>query len=268
MLLDDLLFRMPRLRRAISALIPDRTVNVSFLHRSLALSSRLEIGLLRLSWLLNSSPTGNELASLFSLAGLVRPGCTFVDVGANVGLYSVPMASLGEVLCFSVIAVEPSRRTASLLRRNLAPYPNATLIEGAASDRSGELIMANTGSASVTFRVVESREIRGASQNGAGAHRTACFRLDERPEIRDRADLVVKIDVEGHEAQVLEGMEGLLVERRVSSIMIDGFRDSRIPERLLSRDFELLDGRSLRPYHDHFNLLALSRNRTQRGGYG
>ncbi len=35
MLLDDLLFGLPRLRRAMSRLVPDRTVRVSLLGREL-----------------------------------------------------------------------------------------------------------------------------------------------------------------------------------------------------------------------------------------
>ena len=72
-----------------------------------------------MSTLLGLSPIADEIGATISLAGLVNPGCTFVDVGANVGLFSVPIASIGDAIGFSVLAFEPNPETARRLRQHL-----------------------------------------------------------------------------------------------------------------------------------------------------
>ena len=246
---DGIIYKFPLLRKTLNILIPDRATTISLLHRNLTISTRSEVGLLRLAWLINSSPTGHEIASLFSLAGFIRPGDTFVDVGANIGLYSVLMASLGEMIGFSVVAIEPNARTAEVLRKNLSSYECATVIEGAASNFEGKLTFA-AGLASGTFHVAQ----KNSTNNKFYSVRA--FRLDQL-ETLSNTRLVLKIDVEGHEAEVLEGLQGALEFGRVSVLMIDGFKDKKIPDKLASLGFKLFDGRSLQQYNGHFNLLAV-----------
>ncbi|HEU0166633.1 MAG TPA: FkbM family methyltransferase [Chloroflexota bacterium] len=245
--LDSVLFRHPRLRRLVSQLVPDRTVTISLLHRQLTISSRLEIGLLRLGWLINSSPTGNELAALVSLAGVMQPGCTFVDVGANVGLYSVALASIGDAMDFDVLAIEPNPATAARLRTNLAPYRCATVLEAAVSNRQGRLPMVYSSHSSVTFRVAQpSLDARVGLLDGQ-EYSIDAVRLDQVPQLAERP-IVAKIDVEGHEAEALDGMQGLFDRGQLQALMIDGFQDTHIPERLRALGYALYDARSMRAY--------------------
>ena len=260
MFLDGFLYNHPRLRLALSRVIPDLEITISLLHRTFTISTREEIGLLRLAWLINTSPTGHELASLVTLAGFVGEGSTFVDVGANVGLYSVPMASLGQVLGCKVVAVEPNPETAKRLKKNLAGYPCAIVIEAAASNIEGWTDMVGTSS-SATFHI--ERANKHKRYLGIKKSRVRLFRLDLLPQLLDDTRLVLKIDVEGHESEVLDGMAGLFAGGRISAVMIDGFEDRTIPSRLTQSGFELYDGRSLCSFREgeHFNLLAVSEQR-------
>lgn len=257
MFLDGLLYNNVRLRHMLSRLVPDSETTISLLSRTFSISTREEIGLLRLAWLVNSSPTGHELGSLFSLAGFVRNG-TFVDVGANVGLYSVPMASLAQVSGFNVIAIEPNPKTATRLRKNLAKYACATVIEAAASNCERTIDMVTTIS-SVTFHIQKAGEHQRYSRTGAVP--VKLFRLDTLPQLLESSRLVLKIDVEGHESEVLEGMAGLFDNQQVSAMMIDGFADQRIPAQLVKMGFKLYDSRSLEPFNPdtHFSLLAVAK---------
>lgn len=234
-------------------MIPDREVTLSLLHRDITISMRQEIGLLRLPWLVNSSPTGHEIASILSLSGFVRPGHTFVDVGANVGLYSVLMASLGEIVGFDVVAIEPNAHAASRLRRNLSGYRCATVVEAAASNCEGRVPYSERIT-SGTSRVVSDA---GELSRDRPAQYVECIRLDKLDQVIRADRLVFKIDVEGHETEVLEGMREALRTNRVAAVMIDGFKDKGIPSMLAVFGFRLFDGRSLRPYDGHFNLLAV-----------
>ncbi|MCH8614669.1 FkbM family methyltransferase [Sphingomonas sp. SM33] len=133
-------------------------------------------------------------------------GCdTFLDVGANVGLYSI-LFSAEEGL--EVHAFEPAPTTFGELLHNIALNGSARVraYQLAASDRKGE----------VGFGVVH--DLSGAnSVLDTSIHDERTFtnrmkvkadRLDSQLDLRRRR-ICAKIDVEGHELQVLEGMQGL-----------------------------------------------------------
>jgi FkbM family methyltransferase len=258
MWLDSFLYRNSAFRDRLSRLIPDRERAIRLLGREFYVSPRFEIGLVRLAALLRLSPTAHELGSLISIAGLVPRGGSFVDVGANVGFYSVPIASIGDIAGLSVFALEPNKSTAARLRKNLAPYRCATVLEVAASSKDGSLDMGYLADSSATFQVSND------STNGAvkATAQVAAIRLDGMAWPKP---WVLKIDVEGHEAEALAGLQKRIDDGTVTAIMFDGFADKTIPERLRAQGFSLFDGRTLRPFtvgHD-FNLLAI---REHRGG--
>ena len=82
--------------------------------------------------------TGFEVAELAYLLSAVRPGDIVLDVGANAGYYTVPLARRvgpsGHVYAF-----EPGQRELDLLRRNLCRYSleNVSIIPKAVSDTDG-----------------------------------------------------------------------------------------------------------------------------------
>jgi hypothetical protein len=61
------------------------------------------------------------------------------------------------------------------------------------------------------------------------------------------SSLVLKIDVEAHERQVLEGATGLFEAGRVKAVFLDDYADPAVPAFLTQRGFVLFDGRSLSP---------------------
>jgi FkbM family methyltransferase len=142
-----------------------------------------------------------EYALLHKFLG---PGDWALDIGANVGHYTLRMSELvgstGRVIGF-----EPVPNTFALLAANvrLGPHPNVSLLNLAASD--------STRSVSV-----EIPQFAEGMTNYYMAH------LSERPSelailtipvdalgLSQRVKLA-KIDVEGHELAVLRGMRGLI----------------------------------------------------------
>lgn len=82
-------------------------------------------------------------AELELLHHLVRSGDTVLDIGANLGVYTLRLSELvgptGQVHSF-----EPVPRTFRLLDHNVkahAPYPNVRIHQAAVSDRSGPAIL-------------------------------------------------------------------------------------------------------------------------------
>jgi tRNA G37 N-methylase Trm5 len=80
-----------------------------------------------------------ENQKMDAVVKLLRPGSTFIDVGANVGDFSLLAASVvgdgGKVLCF-----EPEPRNCYWLKRSIGlnRYENVTVFELALSDSDGE----------------------------------------------------------------------------------------------------------------------------------
>lgn len=69
------------------------------------------------------------------LLDFVRPGSVFVDVGANIGLYTLKAATVAG----RVIAIEPGAEAGALLRSNVAlnGFDNVTVVAKALSDSVG-----------------------------------------------------------------------------------------------------------------------------------
>ena len=160
---------------------------------------------------------GSEDAFSRALRTAVRPGDVIWDVGANVGLYTPSMADWvgpdGKVFAF-----EPSRQNLERLRSACAPHSNITVFP--------------FGLSSTTQRV---RFLQGGDRTGAtsrvlGEHETPASAA-ERVELRAGDDLigrgeavvpnVAKIDVEGHEYEVLEGMRQTLQDPRLRDLFIE-----------------------------------------------
>lgn len=76
---------------------------------------------------------------LHYLEMFVRPGQTVIDIGANIGLYTLKAASLAGP-AGRVIAVEPGEDASRQLRANLAlnDFPQVTVVQLALSDHAGE----------------------------------------------------------------------------------------------------------------------------------
>ncbi len=122
------------------------------------------------------------------LLDLIEPGERFVDVGGNIGLYTIAAARRGA----RVTVFEPDPAAARDLRHHLRLNgTDATLVEAAAGSAAGEILMSLQGD-------LESHT------TAAGAP-VPCVRLDEVIEACD----VLKIDVEGAELAVLQGAERL-----------------------------------------------------------
>jgi FkbM family methyltransferase len=145
----------------------------------------------------------------------LRPGGTAMDVGANWGYFTLlAAASVGS--SGAVVSLEPDPRQYDALARNVEMngFTHVTTVRAAASARSGRVTL---------LGYADEEANRGVTRIAAGTDRGATdaarqFEVDAvtidglMPQVRE-VDLV-KIDVEGAEDLVLEGMrEGLSLHR-------------------------------------------------------
>jgi FkbM family methyltransferase len=233
---------VPWIHRAlIRFLLPDVELPVELFGSRLQINKRKEAGYWRAHRVARSSPVlWNESGALVSLALILAPGDTFVDVGANVGLFSSSLARYRRLHpSVRFYAFEANPDTAGRLRRSVPA--GVTVFDVAMSNRTGTLRFVK-GSTSLTFGVADSG---GAHQLNEGTVEVAARRLDEMDILGD--SLVVKIDVENHERQVLEGAAGLFDAARVKAVYLDNYADPAVPQFLTDRGFTLFDGRTLMP---------------------
>lgn len=133
----------------------------------------------------------------------LRPGDTFVDVGANVGTYSIWAADLGA----KVIALEPAEETYGLLTENikLNRYEIRAIMAAAGP---------TVGTAHFTRGLDDQNRI-----DPAGSAEVKMITIDSV--IKRQKIAGMKVDVEGFEADVLRGSERALSENRIGMIQLE-----------------------------------------------
>jgi len=157
--------------------------------------------------------TGYEARFGPAVSAEVRPGDTVWDIGANVGLYTQEfLACVGP--SGQVVAFEPVPACFMQLQARFADHPQVRLKNVAIGETDGRGVMSlNVDPLAATHRVVGQPSADGETlQVQICSSRSI---VDDEPEIFPN---VVKIDVEGHEGAVLDGMSNILADRRLHCI--------------------------------------------------
>lgn len=171
----------------------------------------------------------NELPVQMAVVDGLAPGGVFLDVGANVGFFSL-LAARAVGATGSVHAIEPVPSNARQVEINAAAngFANISVVEAAASSTSGTttlLLAEHPGGAVVASA--------GTPPDPAGSLEVRTVTVDEL--VRSgalRPPTVIKIDVEGAEVDALEGMVETLREHRpVVVCEVDGADDSSLATR-------------------------------------
>lgn len=138
---------------------------------------------------------------------LVAPRDVCIDIGANIGLYTLTMAQAmgteGRIYSF-----EPSPQTFTLLKENIAlnSLSNITLEQAAVSERSGKAALTVTSESGLASL--------GNTGRGTitGSVRVPTVSLDEYTARYNIRPDFIKIDVEGFEGHVIRGARRTLQE--------------------------------------------------------
>lgn len=161
-------------------------------------------------------PSGPQIAGRHDhevsrwVTGLLRPGMTVVDVGANVGYFSIPAAEkVGR--SGRVVAIEPIEANVELLHRNIAlnAADQIQVVHAAAVSRPGPVTMHRS-----SFTNARGSLLRNACATGEPVEvpGTTLDTVAEQLSL-DRIDLV-KIDAEGADLDVLLGAGQVLARLR------------------------------------------------------
>lgn len=149
------------------------------------------------------------LSRCYDVPGFDASGAgTIVDLGANVGLASLYLATRAPRA--RLVCVEPSPANAGLLRRNLAALPNATVVEAAVAAGSGPVAF-DDGHPAWGGRLAAHGPtlVRGLSMDDLLRETLPVGRVD-----------LLKVDIEGAERELFAGDTGWLdrVDRIVAEL--------------------------------------------------
>lgn len=178
---------------------------------------------------------------LHELKHLVRPGTIAVDVGAHFGMYSFALSRLAGK-DGRVFAIEPIVEDADLIERAARTLRlPISVVCCALSSQAGEatLHVPRLGGAQKTALAT----IQDVAQTGDAAdverRRVPLLRLDDVLRNVDRPVSFIKIDVEGHELEVLDGArETVAVHRPNILIEINHDLGDRPVEMVFNRILE------------------------------
>lgn len=178
--------------------------------------------------------TGNYYRGLMEPAGMafllhfLRPGDLFVDVGANLGTYTV-LAS-GAVKAHS-IAVEPVPATFNRLLDHIHLNRLGDLVEArpvGASSSPGELRFTSDQG---PMNTITSDVTRG---------NTIVCKTDTLDNIVGQRDpALIKVDVEGHDAEALAGAADLLLRPTLKALIVEVFEAPEIIRMLTDKGFQM-----------------------------
>lgn len=156
-----------------------------------------------------------EPEELNFISNFLKPGSTFVDVGANIGWFSLHAAqTVGKT--GRVIAIEPRQATMQLLERSVEANRYRSFVElyncalGDKETCSRIAWAENGGNAGGTWLMVEPNIERELEVKGHCFQETPVVMLDAIVQNR-RIDLI-KIDIEGVEPLAMKGATKILTE--------------------------------------------------------
>jgi FkbM family methyltransferase len=161
----------------------------------------------------------------------LRPGDTFIDCGAHIGLYSVlaAKATNGKI---RVVAIEPNAHTATHLISNLKQnkVTDATTIQAAVWRTLGRIrfLTGEIGKAAYDHVAFDTAETNGQIVSTLTLNKLIA-------DTGGKTVALVKIDVEGSETEALIGAEDAIAAGLLPVLMIE-FTESNLQRRGLNTD--------------------------------
>lgn len=151
---------------------------------------------------------------------VLKEGARVVDAGANWGYFSL-LAAAAVGAAGEVMALEPDPRQFALLRQNveLNRFDQVVTLERAAAQGPGRVTLLGYDEAASNHSVSRLRDLNENALGESQAFTVESVAIDDL--ISDRPVDLVKIDVEGAEDAVLEGMDAGLSAHRYRAIVLE-----------------------------------------------
>ncbi len=197
------------------------------LYRLLSLENYLRV-VSRMFFLYRALGLGREgraLEYVYHLPQLVKKGDTVIDIGANLGYYTCPLADLvGEQ--GKVYAVEPVPVIFSVLKQNVGKRKNVELLNYALGEEERAIEMANDSVAAVGYFGTGRNFVSEGELSKDAVRFTAQMRRgSELFKGVEKIDFI-KCDIEGYERVVLPELRPL-IEKFHPTVLVETDGESR-----------------------------------------
>lgn len=161
---------------------------------------------------------------------------TLLDVGANVGEFTLEILEAFQGQTFQLYAFEPSTRAWSQLKERVPVQPNIHIQHVALSNEQGtaDLFFPKEGSALASLH---QRDLSHVNQSFGQKEQVSITTLDRFcHENAIEYIHLLKIDVEGHELAVLKGAKGMMDRNAIEVIQFE-FGGTSLDSRSYFKDF-------------------------------
>ena len=174
----------------------------------------------------------HEFDDMAFVLHFLRPGDRMLDIGANIGSYSILAAAAGAQVC----AFEPAPATFESLRTNVAiNHLNAQV------ETRNAALGAETGVIRFTSTEDTTNHVATVG-DAAGVVETPVTRLDDAV---TAAPILIKLDVEGYETAVVEGGPRTLSDPTLQAVVMElngsgaryGYGDDDLHRRMVAHGF-------------------------------
>jgi FkbM family methyltransferase len=160
---------------------------------------------------------GWEKTSMEIWIELCKGSKTILDIGANSGVFSVVAGAVNPNS--EIFAFEPVKRTAEIFKRNLDLNPNfkIKLIEKAVSNNTGKFMFYDVP-ADTQYSASLNADMLSSIENRI-SYEVDTIALDTFTEITAKQIDLIKLDVEMHEPEAIEGMIELIKINKPTFLM-------------------------------------------------
>jgi FkbM family methyltransferase len=151
------------------------------------------------------------------IAAFLKGGGSYLDIGANIGLTTIPVARNPKITC---VAFEPDPAMFALLRANIArncEHANVTLHNLALSDHEGTVTLMRSPGNAGDIRIHRSGGPASDDGTSWSTAEVAAKRLDDL-RLKTGKPLAVKIDTQGAEGLVIAGGQGVLARAELLTL--------------------------------------------------
>lgn len=179
----------------------------------------------------------HEFEDMGFVLHFLRPGDLFVDVGANIGSYSLLAAATGA----RVVSFEPVPATFEALRDNININLNRI---GSQVDARNQAVGASVGKLTMIADQDTMNKAVGASYYRGQTIEVPQTTLDDALK-QSGAPKLIKIDVEGFETEVLRGAQAIMADEQVQAVVMElngsgsqyGFDENQVHQQMLAFGF-------------------------------
>jgi FkbM family methyltransferase len=183
-------------------------------------------------------PRGYETKFDEAILKRIRAGDTVWDVGANIGYYTEKFAiATGEK--GTVQAFEPVPDTFDILSSNMSSFQNISFFCYALGKSNESLLMTNSDETGSPTNKILGNDFEHVRMSTINIQVRRGDKLVDEKEVMPPN--VIKIDVEGHEGDVIEGFSGLLGNNALHTIameihfaLLDERNENHVPKFIVS----------------------------------